>query len=911
MITDRTFISFLNCRRKAFLQTAGSPGEQPDIERVQFDLDTLYRQRALEAFLGAYQPSDVVRDRTSWAAVSGAPTVIVNVPVGDHDLQAQLHAAEQIEGRGGRGAATYAPVLFVRANHLTRSDKLLLAFQALALASVQGAIPPVAKLVHGDGQKVLKLKIEPLLDEVRRVVAGIRAAQAEPSAPRVTLNGHCSACEFRAACRQAAEIADDLSLLRGMPAKEVEKHRNRGVTTVTQFSHAYRPGRRGKRLSGKARRHDHALQALAIREKKVYVLDSPTVPHSGAALYLDVEGVPDRDFYYLIGLVAVRDEACTSYSFWADDRGQEKTNWDTCARLIEGFGDYTLYHYGRYELCFLDRMKRGADTGGAAAVDRIRARSCNVLAAIYSHVYFPTYSNGLKDIGTLLGVKWSAANASGIQSVAWRLAWEMEKEESLKQELLRYNQEDCLALRRVTEFLLSASSGTATRPGEAGPTLASTEDLQTGRWFRFGKTKFFCPELDHINKCAYSDYQREKVYVRTCPAVRKSLGRKRRAARRHLKENEVVVWDGPQVCPQCGSGEVRTVSTCHASMRIFDLKFTPSGVKRWVISYRSLRYACSVCNKTFYAAAYRDARIRFGNNLASWVIYQHVVLRLSFRDVNRSLNEVFNFQFIQSVLGRVKPWMAGRHQATYERLKDKLRRGTLIHADETKVLIKGQPGYVWAFTNLEEVVYVYTPTREGAILEEMLDGFTGVLVSDFYSAYDAPKCPQQKCLIHLIRDINDDLFHSPFDEELKQLAQELVAVLKPIIDTIDKYGLKRHHLHKHKEDVERFFRHLTGKTYGSELARKYQKRLLKYRDKLFVFLDHDGVPWNNNNAENAIKRFADRRKLIGPSFTEKGLRDYLVFLSIYQTCWNKHLSFLRFLRTGGLDLDAFAEGGGQ
>src|SRR5262245_4009411 len=87
MITDRTFRSFLNCRRKAFLQTAGSPGEQPDIERVQLDLDPLYRRRALEAFLGACQPCDVVYDPTSWAAVSGATRLIVNVTVGDHDLQ--------------------------------------------------------------------------------------------------------------------------------------------------------------------------------------------------------------------------------------------------------------------------------------------------------------------------------------------------------------------------------------------------------------------------------------------------------------------------------------------------------------------------------------------------------------------------------------------------------------------------------------------------------------------------------------------------------------------------------------------------------------------------------------------------------------------------------------------------------
>jgi hypothetical protein len=162
-------------------------------------------------------------------------------------------------------------------------------------------------------------------------------------------------------------------------------------------------------------------------------------------------------------------------------------------------------------------------------------------------------------------------------------------------------------------------------------------------------------------------------------------------------------------------------------------------------------------------------------------------------------------------------------------------------------------------------------------------------------------------LIHLVRDVNNDLFHCPFDEELKQLAQRLVAVLKPIIETIDKFGLKRYHLNKHKEEVARYFHRLMAQHYTSQMAMKYRKRILKYKDKLFVFLDHDGVPWNNNNAENAIKEFASRRRIIGGASTERGLQNYLIFLSIYHTCRLRHLSFLRFLRTGAIDIDSFAE----
>jgi hypothetical protein len=80
---------------------------------------------------------------------------------------------------------------------------------------------------------------------------------------------------------------------------------------------------------------------------------------------------------------------------------------------------------------------------------------------------------------------------------------------------------------------------------------------------------------------------------------------------------------------------------------------------------------------------------------------------------------------------------------------------------------------------------------------------------------------------------------------------------------------------------------------------------------LILALSPDGVPWNNNNAENAIKGFASRRRIFGATCSERGLRSYLVFLSLYQTCRHKNLSFLRFLRSGGLDLDAFAEAGGR
>jgi predicted RecB family nuclease len=911
MITDETFGAHLHCGRKAFLKATGAAGEQHDIERVRTDLDGAYSRRALESYLARYGEGDIVRSPPSLeAAIGEGPRIIVDATATAGNVQSRVQLMERVEYQGEKAVATYAPVMFVRNHKITQQDKLLLAFQAHALTAVLGALPAEARIVHGEERRILRVKIEPLVEKVRGLIDQIEADLGRDSPPTLTLNGHCNECEFRDACRRVAKATDDLSLLRGLSGKEVEKLRGRGIVTVAQLSHTYRPGRRGKRRVGAARKHDPALQALALRERKVFVLDRPPMPAPRVALYLDIEGVPDRDFYYLIGLLVVEDGRATSYSFWADDPTQEKASWQACAKVVEGFQDYTVYHYGRYEQGFLHRMRQSSDEDETTAIDHFRSKCCNVLGVIYSHFYFPTHSNSLKDIGGLLGAGWSSVNASGLQSLAWRLAWESGPEEPLKQQILVYNQEDCLALRRVTEFVLSACNGDA-MPPEAGLPVASAEDIRQEGSFRFRKTEFFCPELDHINKCAYSDYQREKIYVRTSPAIRASLRRNRRLSKRTVRANEYIECGKPERCPECDGTQIHISRRQPNHKTVFDLRFSSLGVRRWVIRYSSQRYRCGVCKNTFLADEYRSVELRIGNDLASWVLYHHVALRQTHADVDLSLNEIFGFTFGYHFLRRTMPWAAARHSSTYERLKEKLRRGYLIHADETKVALKGHSGYVWAFTNLEEVVYAYTPTREGTIIGDVLDGFGGVLVSDFYSAYDSATCAQQKCLIHLARDINDDLFHNPFDEGLKVLAQAFVAVLKPIVDTIDRFGLRCCHLRKHKQDVERFFRSVDSADYQSEAAQKYQKRIQKYRSSLFTFLDYDGVPWNNNNAENAIKRFASRRKALGASYVEHGIQDYLLFLSIYQTCRLKGVSFLKFLRSGLLDLDIFLNESGR
>lgn len=144
-----------------------------------------------------------------------------------------------------------------------------------------------------------------------------------------------------------------------------------------------------------------------------------------------------------------------------------------------------------------------------------------------------------------------------------------------------------------------------------------------------------------------------------------------------------------------------------------------------------------------------------------------------------------------------------------------------------------------------------------------------------------------------------------FDTELRTIVIEFGNLLRSIIATIDKFGLKQIHLNKHKKDVDKFYSKIISKNFESELALSYQKRLTKYKEKIFLFIEHDNIPWNNNNAEHSIKPFAKWRKKISKNLTKQNIENHLILLSILQTCKYRGINFFEFLKSGKLSIFEF------
>ena len=260
---------------------------------------------------------------------------------------------------------------------------------------------------------------------------------------------------------------------------------------------------------------------------------------------------------------------------------------------------------------------------------------------------------------------------------------------------------------------------------------------------------------------------------------------------------------------------------------LYDLLFGKSSVKRWIVRCQFHYYWCPHCCLKFGEPKEFWPQSHLGRTLVAYVLYHTVELCIPFRTVGEILTRCFKLDILSPTLAAVKRTAARQYKSTYEGILSHLVSGNLLHVDETQVSIRGATAYVWVFTNLHDVVYLYKESREGAFLQEMLKDFRGTLVSDFFAAYDSLNCDQQKCLIHLIRELNDNVLKHPYDDELKNIVREFAVLLQLIVDTIDRRGLKTRFLGKHQVDVDRFYRKIAKLECKSEEATKCRHRFVK------------------------------------------------------------------------------------
>lgn len=157
LITNQLFDAFIRCRFKAHLLASGATGIVSEYERLLHDLDNNCRPRSLLNLRGPFvsdQMTDVPLSLTE--VVAKAYRLAENVTATAGRFSALIDAVERVSKDDAPGQAQYVPVLFTHREKLNRLDKLLLAFQSLAIAEVLGTSPTFGKIIHGRTNKVIE-----------------------------------------------------------------------------------------------------------------------------------------------------------------------------------------------------------------------------------------------------------------------------------------------------------------------------------------------------------------------------------------------------------------------------------------------------------------------------------------------------------------------------------------------------------------------------------------------------------------------------------------------------------------------------------------------------------------------------------------------------------------------------------
>jgi predicted RecB family nuclease len=912
-ITANLFDAYLKCPTKCFLRALGETGTGNAYAAWTHAQNLSYQLEGVTRIKEGVANNECITGPLDRKELKFAKwRLAIDSKAYAQNLESTIHAVERVPCDTPGEPAQFIPIRFIFTNKLSRYDKLMLAFDALVLSETLGRQVHLGKILHGDDLITLRVKTAALDSEVRKITAKIAALLAGQAPPDLVLNRHCAECEFQKQCRQKAIEKDDLSLLAGITEDERNRHRSKGIFTVTQLSYTFRPRKAPKRAKNPARPRHPALQALAIRENTVYIHGSPKLPDAKAQAYLDIEGIPDSDSYYLIGVLIVSEGRETFHSFWADQTSQEPEIFARFAEVVCQLSDFRAFHFGDYESVALRRIKERLPEDVWPRIDAILERATNVLSVIHPHIYFPTYSNGLKDIGRFLGSERGEPDATGLQTIVWRNKWKETRSPDVKARLLQYNQDDCRTLKHVVEFIreLTPPEAAVTPQSRTPFRTIQTEDLnkERPRWELFRPREYASEDLQKVAKCAYFDYQREKVFVHTHPHF-KIVNKKHRKFRRASSRANVVSSVELRRCPKCRSTAIERRE--QMSRDLIDLKFFRGGVKKWITRTVFWTYCCSKCMRLFSSHTRSPYRQKYGHQLMSWCVYSNVACGVNMLRVEKSLADLFDLAIPDCEAYRFKCYVSDLYKSLYAEILQNILASPVIYIDETTVRLRKQQGYVWVMASMDKVYYFYRPSREGSFLKDILGGFSGVLVSDFYTAYDSLECKQQKCLVHLVRDIDDDLLRHPLDTEFKSMVQEFGTLLRTIIETVDKRGLKTRYLRKHRRAVVRFLDSVASTSFSSPLAIKYKKRFEKSGKKMFTFLDHNGVAWNNNNAEHAIKRFAKYRRNTDGYFTERSLQEYLVLATVFETCEFNNLNVLKFLLSKETTLEGLLKMAGR
>jgi transposase len=290
------------------------------------------------------------------------------------------------------------------------------------------------------------------------------------------------------------------------------------------------------------------------------------------------------------------------------------------------------------------------------------------------------------------------------------------------------------------------------------------------------------------------------------------------------------------------------------------------------------------------------------------IAYLWVVSAISLPGIAAYLKTFFRMTLSTAGISRMMIRLGNILAPVHEEIRQDIKAGAMIFADETGWRVHGVLWWLWIFANPRSAYYWPDRQRGSPVVERILGTiFSGVLITDAWHAYKQIVCAKQTCMAHIFRKVRK------FRDAYPQYWTILIFYkrLRRIVE--DGERLKKQRSEIGEEAFERRLKKLEARLVEllawknpNEVLNEVIEKVARQKEYILTFVRYDGVPKHNNYGEYIIKRGILKRKVSGGSMSAEGAMAYAIIQSIAMTCHLRGLSFrdylfrclINYIRTG-------------
>ena len=280
-------------------------------------------------------------------------------------------------------------------------------------------------------------------------------------------NATCKLCHWHSYCREMLVAKNDLTLIAelGRSKRDVLSE---VIPTIQAFAESDPESFIQKKktcfrgIGPDSLRKFHARARLLTEpDAGPYLTEAVSFPVREKEVFFDIEADPMHGVVYLHGFVERTYGQAPSSEFLAyfaegnETREEEavfRKAWNYISTRVH---DSTIYYYSKYERT--EYRKLAEKYPAVCSVDDVDALFCSpAMIDLYFGVVkkateWPLYDQSIKTLAQYLGFSWRDADPSGAASIEWYNRWLESGDPAIKQRILEYNEDDCLATGVVVD----------------------------------------------------------------------------------------------------------------------------------------------------------------------------------------------------------------------------------------------------------------------------------------------------------------------------------------------------------------------------------------------------------------------------------------------------------------------------